>query len=155
MLFPKELLEPQNAEEAERVLDAVQKVNPSLTNMDEIVSGLHSHPQLREVLRPILTPRHPSQLYEALLEGVLLFTILWLVRTRTREPDGVLTGLFFVCYAIFRIVVEYFREPDASLIAGFTRGQFFSFFLIAIGLAFIIVGKIRDRRAAPIFQAGS
>jgi phosphatidylglycerol:prolipoprotein diacylglycerol transferase len=69
------------------------------------------------------------------------------VRTRTREPDGVLTGLFFVCYAIFRIVVEYFREPDASLIAGFTRGQFFSFFLIAIGLAFIIVGKIKKQRA--------
>ena len=81
-----------------------------------------------------------------------MFTILWLVRTRTRQPDGVLTGLFFLCYAIFRIVVEYFREPDASLIVGFTRGQFFSFFLIAIGLAFIIVGKIRNRHAAPIFQ---
>ena len=105
------------------------------------------------MLRPILTPRHPSQIYEALLEGVLLFTILWLVRTRTRQPDGVLTGLFFLCYAIFRIVVEYFREPDASLIAGFTRGQFFSFFLIAIGLAFIIVGKIRNVQSAPIFRA--
>ena len=81
-----------------------------------------------------------------------MFTILWLVRTRTRQPDGVLTGLFFLCYAIFRIVAECFREPDASLILGFTRGQFFSFFLIAIGLAFIIVGKICDRHAAPIFQ---
>jgi prolipoprotein diacylglyceryltransferase len=47
-------------------------------------------------------------------------------------------------------VVEYFREPDASLIAGFTRGQFFSFFLIAIGLAFIIVGKIRNRHAVSL-----
>src|SRR5678815_5219325 len=110
---------------------------------------------VQAAIEPLLTPRHPSQLYEALLEGVLLFTILWLVRTRTRAPDGVLTGLFFVCYAVFRIVVECFREPDASLIAGFTRGQFFSFFLIAIGLAFIIVGKIRNRRAAPIFQAAS
>ena len=107
---------------------------------------------MREKLHFILTPRHPSQIYEALLEGVLLFTILWLVRTRTRQPNGVLTGLFFVCYAIFRIVVEYFREPDASLIAGFTRGQFFSFFLIAIGLAFIIVVKIRNQQSAPIFQ---
>ena len=124
----------------------------SLTTPEAIVSGLHSQPQLREMLRPILTPRHPSQIYEALLEGVFLFTILWLVRTRTRQPDGVLTGLFFLCYAIFRIVAEYFREPDASLILGFTRGQFFSFFLIAIGLAFIIVGKIRNRHAAPIFQ---
>ena len=70
-------------------------------------------------MHQILTPRHPSQIYEALLEGVALFTILWLVRTRTRQPDGILSGLFFVCYAIFRIVVEYFREPDASLIAGF------------------------------------
>jgi phosphatidylglycerol:prolipoprotein diacylglycerol transferase len=152
MLFPKELLEPENAAEADRAVIAAQQIDPGLTTPEAIVSGLHSHPQLREVLRPILTPRHPSQIYEALLEGVLLFTILWLVRTRTRQPDGVLTGLFFVCYAVFRIVVEYFREPDASLIGGFTRGQFFSFFLIAIGLAFIIVGKIRDRRAAPIFS---
>ena len=67
----------------------------------------------------------------------------WFVRTRMRQPNGVLTGLFFICYAIFRIVVENFREPDATLIAGFTRGQFFSFFLIAIGLAFVIVAKLR------------
>jgi len=147
------LLEPENAAEADRALLAVQQVNPSLTTPEAIVDGLHSQPQLCEVLRPILTPRHPSQIYEALLEGILLFLILWLVRTRTRQPDGVLTGLFFVCYAIFRIVVEYFREPDASLIAGFTRGQFFSFFLIAIGLAFIIVGKIRDVQSAPVLRA--
>jgi len=153
MLFPKELLEPANGAEAERALIAVQQVDPSLTTPEAIVSGLHAQPHLREVLRPLLTPRHPSQIYEALLEGALLFTILWLVRTRTRQPDGVLTGLFFLCYAIFRIVVEYFREPDASLIAGFTRGQFFSFFLIAIGLAFIIVGKIRNEQSAPIFRA--
>ena len=150
VLFPKELLEPQNAAEADRALLAARQVAPSLTSPEAIVSGLHSHPQLREVLRSILTPRHPSQIYEALVEGVALFTILWLVRTRTRQPDGVLTGLFFVCYAIFRIVVEYFREPDASLIAGFTRGQFFSFFLIAIGFAFIIVGKIRNHHAAAV-----
>ncbi|MBV9618632.1 MAG: prolipoprotein diacylglyceryl transferase, partial [Verrucomicrobia bacterium] len=56
----------------------------------------------------------------------------------------VLTGLFFICYAIFRIVVENFREPDASLIGGFTRGQFFSFFLAAIGLAFVIGAKMRS-----------
>ena len=152
MLFPKELLEPQNAAEADRALRAVQQINPSLTTSEAIVNGLHSQPPLRDVLRPILTPRHPSQIYEALLEGVLLFIILWLVRTRTRQPDGVLTGLFFVCYAVFRIVVENFREPDASLIAGFTRGQFFSFFLLAIGLAFIIAGKIRNQRAAQPIQ---
>ena len=154
VLFPKELLEPANGGEAQRALVAAQQIDSSLTSADAIVSHLSDQPQLREVLRPILTPRHPSQIYEALLEGVFLFAILWVVRTRTRQPNGVLTGLFFVCYAIFRIVVEYFREPDASLIAGFTRGQFFSFFLIAIGLAFIIVGKIRNQQTAPALRAG-
>ena len=153
MLFPKEILDPANAAEADRALLVAQSVAPSLTTPEEIVSGLQAHPLLREKLHSILTPRHPSQIYEALLEGVALFAILWLVRTRTRQPNGVLTGLFFVCYAIFRIVVEYFREPDASLIAGFTRGQFFSFFLIAIGLAFIIVGKMRNEQSAPRFRA--
>ena len=88
--------------------------------------------------------RHPSQLYEAFFEGVVLFAILWFVRTRTRQPNGMLTGIFFVCYAIFRIVIEYFREPDATLIGPFTRGQFFSFFLIAIGIGFMAAAKMRS-----------
>ncbi|MBA3830811.1 MAG: prolipoprotein diacylglyceryl transferase [Chthoniobacterales bacterium] len=152
MLFPKELLEPDNVAKADRAMMVAQQIDPGLTSPDAVIASLQRRPLLREALRPILRPRHPSQIYEALLEGVLLFIILWLVRTRTRQPNGVLTGLFFVCYAIFRIVLEYFREPDASLIAGFTRGQFFSFFLIAIGLAFIIVGKIRAEQTAPIFR---
>ena len=152
MLFPKELLDANNAAEADRAFTVAERIAPGLTSPDAIVASLHSDPILREALRPILTPRHPSQIYEALLEGVLLFTILWLVRTRTRQPNGVLTGLFFLCYAIFRIVVEYYREPDASLIAGFSRGQFFSFFFVAIGLAFIVVGKLRAEQTAPIFR---
>ncbi len=152
MLFPKELLEPDNVAKADRAMMVAQQIDPGLTSPDAVIASLQTRPLLREALRPILRPRHPSQIYEALLEGVLLFVILWLVRTRTRQPNGVLTGLFFVCYAIFRIVVEYFREPDASLIAGFTRGQFFSFFLLAIGLAFILVGKIRAEQTAPIFR---
>jgi phosphatidylglycerol:prolipoprotein diacylglycerol transferase len=152
MLFPKELLDSANSAEAERAVTMARQIDPSLTTPEAIVNTLQTHPLVRQKLHAILTPRHPSQIYEALLEGVALFAILWLVRTRTRQPNGVLSGLFFVCYAIFRIVVEYFREPDASLIAGFTRGQFFSFFLIAIGLAFIVVGKIRDEQTAPIFR---
>jgi phosphatidylglycerol:prolipoprotein diacylglycerol transferase len=95
------------------------------------------------VLRGILTPRHPSQLYEALLEGAVLFAILWFVRTRARTPNGFLTGLFMILYGAFRIVVEYFREPDAALIGLFTRGQFFSFFVVALGIGFIVVAKRR------------
>ncbi len=141
MQFPKELTE--NIGEAQQAIVACTKIDPSLTSPEAIVAAVRHQPQVKDVLRSILTPRHPSQLYEAFFEGIVLFAILWLVRTRMRQPNGVLAGLFLICYAIFRIVVENFREPDASLIAGFTRGQFFSFFLIGIGLAFVIFAKLR------------
>jgi phosphatidylglycerol---prolipoprotein diacylglyceryl transferase len=139
--FPKELLD--DPAEAQRAIIICSRLDPSLTTPEAIVAATHKNPQVTEALRAILTPRHPSQLYEAFLEGIVLFAILWLVRTRLRQPNGVLTGIFLICYAIFRIVVEYFREPDATLIAGFTRGQFFSFFLIAIGAAYIIAARLR------------
>src|SRR5213079_576541 len=119
------------------------KIDPSLNSSDAIVAAIRQQPEVKEVLRGILTPRHPSQLYEAFFEGIVLFAILWLVRTRTRQPNGFLSGLFFICYAIFRIVIEYFREPDATLIGPFTRGQFFSLFLFMIGLAFIAAARLR------------
>jgi phosphatidylglycerol:prolipoprotein diacylglycerol transferase len=141
MQFPKELLD--HPAEADRAIAACAQIDPSLTTPEAIVGAVHRQSQVKEVLRTILTPRHPSQLYEAFFEGIILFAILWIVRTRTRQPNGVLMGLFFICYAVFRIVIETFREPDATLIAGFTRGQFFSFFLIAIGVAFVVAAKMR------------
>lgn len=149
MQFPKELLEPENAAEADRVVGVCQQIDPSLTSPEAIMQSLHTHPKVAAVLRTVLTPRHPSQLYEAFFEGIVLFLILWIVRTRFRTRTGVLTGLFFICYAIFRIVVENFREPDASLIAGFTRGQFFSFFLILIGFGFLIWARLHQPRKHP------
>lgn len=140
MQFPKELLD--HSAEADKAVAAARSIDPSLTS-PEMIIGAAGRPEIKDVLRPILTPRHPSQLYEAFFEGIVLFAVLWFVRTRMRQPNGVLTGLFFIVYAVCRIVVEYFREPDASLIAGFTRGQFFSFFLIAIGAVFIVAAKMR------------
>jgi phosphatidylglycerol:prolipoprotein diacylglycerol transferase len=137
MQFPKELLE--NAAEGSRAVVAAQEIVPSLNSTEAVIETARTNPQITNILREILPARHPSQLYEALLEGVLLFAILWFVRTRVRTPNGFLTGLFMCLYAIFRIIAENFREPDAPMIGMFTRGQFFSFFLIAIGLAFIIV----------------
>jgi phosphatidylglycerol:prolipoprotein diacylglycerol transferase len=90
---------------------------------------------------PLATPRHPSQLYEAGLEGVVLFSILWLLRTRVRVPRGVITGAFFVLYAALRIVGEMFREPDPAWAVGpFSAGQFLSLFLFLIGGAFLLWG---------------
>jgi len=85
-------------------------------------------------------PRHPSQLYECLLEGVLLFTVLWTLRIfhyRRRWPAGSLLATFLVGYGLLRILVEQFREPDAQL--GFlfnllTMGQLLSFLMVVAGL---------------------
>ncbi len=141
MQFPKELIE--NAALGERALAAAQKINPNIASVEQIIPAARDNSALTDALRTILTPRHPSQLYEALGEGLLLFAILFFVRTKFRTANGVLIGLFFICYAIIRIVVENFREPDASLIGPFTRGQFLSFFLILIGLAFLLSAKLR------------
>lgn len=87
-------------------------------------------------------PRHPSQLYEAALEGVVLFLILYaaLRLGRAREKPGLLTGIFLAGYGILRGIGELFREPDAHLgfiFAGATMGQLLSLPVLAFGLYFI------------------
>ena len=139
--FPKELLEDSYVKD--RAVAAARTIDSSLIDPEQIIQAARHNSQLNDALRGILTPRHPSQVYEAFFEGVVLFIILRFVRTRMRQPNGVLTGLFFIFYAIFRIICEYFREPDAPLIGVFTRGQFFSFFLIAMGIAFVVAAKAR------------
>lgn len=94
---------------------------------------------LEAALRGVLPPRHPSQIYEALLEGALLFAILWLLKTRIRLPTGVVTGAFFLCYALLRIVGEQFRQPE-DFNFGLPRGVFLSFFLIVMGAGFAVSG---------------
>jgi phosphatidylglycerol:prolipoprotein diacylglycerol transferase len=141
--FPKELLDPANGAEADRALTACQQIDPSLRSVESIIEAVRTNPTIADILRGIIAPRHPSQLYEALVEGVVLFLILWFVRTRFRTPNGFITGVFLVVYSILRIIVENFREPDASLVGPFTRGQFFSFFVVAIGFGFIVVSRRR------------
>jgi phosphatidylglycerol:prolipoprotein diacylglycerol transferase len=91
-------------------------------------------------------PRHPSQLYEFGLEGVLLFSILWIAKDRRHAP-GMMTALILMLYGLFRFLVEFFREPDAQLgfIAGpFTMGQVLSALTAAAGVILYII-----RRKAP------
>lgn len=83
-----------------------------------------------------LVPRHPSQLYEAGLEGLLLmiYTLWRMFGYKSTRKPGRLAAEFLMMYAILRIIGEQFREPDAALIAGVSRGIFFSFFLFLGGL---------------------
>ena len=59
-------------------------------------------------------PRHPSQLYEAFMEGVVLTVILWSLKRKVRI-HGILISIFFICYGVFRYFVEFFREPDSQM----------------------------------------
>lgn len=89
-------------------------------------------------------PRHPSQLYEFLLEGVLLFTVLWLARIfhyRRHWPAGTLLAIFLAGYGSLRILVEQFREPDVQigfLLGHLTMGQFLSAVMVAAGLILLL-----------------
>jgi len=96
-------------------------------------------------------PRHPSQLYELLLEGVLLFIILWWFSAK-QKPRFAVSGLFLFCYGSFRFFSEFFRQPDPQL--GFiawgwlTMGQLLSLPMIMIGafsLAWIFIIKTKCR----------
>lgn len=141
MKFPKEL----NQETAMRHITpedlGIAGVPDFPEHSNQIVALAESTPGALEKLREVLTPRHPSQLYEAAGEGLLLFLVLYFVRVKFKNlPNGVLTGLFFILYAISRISVENLREPDSDLIMGITKGQFYSIFMIGIGLAFLIFG---------------
>ncbi|HOK06068.1 MAG TPA: prolipoprotein diacylglyceryl transferase [Syntrophales bacterium] len=81
--------------------------------------------------------RHPSQLYEAAGEGLLLFFLLWLVRRR-RPFDGYLLALYVIGYGLVRFLIEFFREPDAHLgffPGGLTMGQILCLFMVAAGVA--------------------
>jgi len=143
MKFPTEVHDP-------KFIPAVENALPWQNlpqHSHDIVNAVSATPNGLADLEAILHPRHPSQLYEAALEGLLLFTVLYFVRTRVKNlANGVLTGLFFIIYAVVRIFGEHFREPDSELVMGITKGQFYSVFMILIGLAFLAFGLVAKRR---------
>ncbi|HAT19252.1 MAG TPA: prolipoprotein diacylglyceryl transferase, partial [Verrucomicrobiales bacterium] len=158
MKFPKELLESED-DFYNAMREAVEAdperlaalwdgylASPS-TGKGQLLEGAldasRENPAILEVFGNYVQTRHPSQLYQAFLEGLTLFAILFVLRLRFRNlGHGVITGAFFVLYATFRIVAEQFREPDSAwVIEGFlTKGQFYSIFMYAIGAAFVVAG---------------
>jgi phosphatidylglycerol:prolipoprotein diacylglycerol transferase len=92
-------------------------------------------------------PRHPSQLYEGLLEGVVLFAVMWLLMRRfdARRRVGTLSGVFLIGYGIARFLVEFVREPDVQLgylAFGLTMGQYLTLPMLAFG-AFLVAAAGR------------
>ncbi|MCL2067512.1 MAG: prolipoprotein diacylglyceryl transferase [Treponema sp.] len=114
-------------------------------------------------------PRHPSQLYEALFEGVVLWAIIWFFRNR-KPFKGFLVGLYFLGYGLFRFFIEYFREPDADLgyriefvkndlspafshpPFSFSTGQILCFWMILFGLVWLIIAsRLPGRKPVYVF----
>jgi phosphatidylglycerol:prolipoprotein diacylglycerol transferase len=95
-------------------------------------------------------PRHPSQLYEAGLEGLVLFTVMTWFAWRPREPgsDGRLAGIFLIGYGLARSFAELFRQPDAHLgylVGGLTMGQLLSLPMIVLGALLVLRSHGRAR----------
>lgn len=95
--------------------------------------------------------RHPSQLYEALLEGAVLFTVLYLA-SRRPQPRYRISGIFALLYGVFRMFIEFFRVPDHGIYLAFgwlTKGQLLSVPLIIVGCVLLFLS-----RRSPIVVAG-
>jgi phosphatidylglycerol:prolipoprotein diacylglycerol transferase len=125
---------------------------PWAVRFPEVVAGLSA-------LGP---PRHPSQLYEAALEGVVLFVILaWMFwRTEARYQPGKLVGAFIFFYGLFRFAIEFVREPDTQLIefaqsTGLHMGQWLSLPMILGGLYLMLTAKKRRVRVEPTLGSAS
>ncbi len=117
-----------------------------------IVEAVQSgNAEVIQTLEPLLTPRHPSQLYQGLLEGLLVFVILTVIWRKPRRP-GVITGWAIILYAVARIIGEIFRTPDAhigfELFGTITRGQWLSGLMMLIGALGMIYWS--NRPVVPI-----
>ena len=96
-------------------------------------------------------PRHPSQIYQFLLEGLLLFVLLWLYARKPRKP-GQVAAAFLVGYGVLRFVAEYFREPDnflGLLALGLSMGQWLCLPMVVGGVALWFWSNRRKSAAAP------
>ena len=100
-----------------------------------------------------MVPRHPSQIYQFLLEGVLLFILLWLYARKPRRPAQV-SAAFLIGYGVFRFIAEFFREPDAHLgllSLGMSMGQWLCVPMVLAGVALWVWAERRP--AAPAVNA--
>ncbi|HEX7010670.1 MAG TPA: prolipoprotein diacylglyceryl transferase [Phycisphaeraceae bacterium] len=134
--FPQELYD--NPDLARQALDAVPY--PFGNSVDQIITAIQQGNQaVIRAVEPLLTPRHPSQLYAAVLEGLCVFAVLLIAWRKPRKP-GVIGALFCISYAVARIGDEFFRRPDVHIqnqefaLLGVTRGQWLSALLLLLGL---------------------
>jgi phosphatidylglycerol---prolipoprotein diacylglyceryl transferase len=118
---------------------------------DVIANILAKAGQLRPQLEPLLSARHPSQLYQAFAEGIVLMVVVWTVAAKKRTP-GIVTGYWLITYGALRVVTEFWRLPDADLAIqrpwGLSRGQWLSVIMVIVGIAVLFI--VRKSKRAPL-----
>lgn len=131
-------------------------VNHELWGAPTNVAWAVRFPELIGGMTVLGPPRHPSQIYEAILEGLLLFAILaWMFwKTQSRYEPGKLVGAFTFFYGLFRFLIEFVREPDAQLVGfaqstGLHMGQWLSLPMILLGAWLMWTAKGRRQRVEP------
>ena len=131
-------------------------VNHELWGAPTNVAWAVRFPELIGGMTVLGPPRHPSQIYEAILEGVVLFAILaWMFwKTQSRYEPGKLVGAFTFFYGLFRFLIEFVREPDAQLVGfaqstGLHMGQWLSLPMILLGAWLMWTAKGRRQRVEP------
>lgn len=149
---------PLTAEQAialQRLIDAHRgAAGTDEQAFQRVIDLLHKGPaetsrRIAEQLAPLISARHPSQLYQAFAEGIVLGLTLLLIWRIPRAP-GVIASWFLIIYGVLRVVTEFWRLPDAQLavqrIAGLSRGQWLSVLMVVAGLALLRFSLTRAKR---------
>ena len=141
--FPQEIFElpaQQQIQAKVAVEHAIGRPLPWQGFYDSLSQACRENETAREALGQFLNPRYPSQLFEALGEGLLVFIILLSIRLFWKQaPAGIFAALFAFIYAAARITCECFKQPDAAVWHGITQGQALSILIAILGIPFLAI----------------
>jgi phosphatidylglycerol:prolipoprotein diacylglycerol transferase len=151
--FPQEILSwnREQLDQLQPLFELLPSPRPDVLSYDMLITAVQQgNSAIATAMQDVLPARHPSQIYEALLEGLLVFAVLAVVWLKPHKPM-IIAGLFCTVYAIVRIVGEQFREPDDHLgfdALGLTRGQWLSVALLLAGVVLLVI--FSRRQVAPM-----
>ncbi len=144
--YPEEVLDPSFAN-AELIENLRPLVDPARPFPQSLVDAAYAgRPGVSEALLPLLTAHHPSQLYQAITDGLIIPLVLALIWLKPR-PSGILSGSFFIAYGLLRMTTEQFREPDFGVftVGPITLPMLLSLAMIAIGIFMLVIWRHAPR----------
>lgn len=146
--YPQELVSDQPLAQTPKQLVAIDRLvepylrgeEPWLVGYERMLRAIqHGDTAARDALAPYLSARHPTQLYQAAVEGLLVGLVVWLVGMKRRRP-GVIGAWFLITYAVGRVLMDFVRLPDPGIsqFGGLTRGQGYSLVMLVAGLIVLV-----------------